>query len=197
MTNTPDYAEIFIAHNASTDDSVIFIKETFPKLKIIQNSENGGFAKGYNDALQQIEAQYYCLLNSDIEVSPHWVEPIMERMDSDFDIAAVQPKLLSYYRRNEFEYAGGAGGFIDKMGYPFCRGRLFNTLEKDEGQYDDACEIFWASGSAMFVKADVWKKLGGLDGDFFAHMEEIDFCWRCKTRGYKVLYCPDSVVYHV
>jgi len=197
MTNTPDYAEIIIADNASTDDSVIFIKETFPNLKIIQNSENGGFAKGYNDALKQIEAQYYCLLNSDIEVSPHWVEPIMERMDSDFDIAAVQPKLRSYYRRKEFEYAGAAGGFIDKLGYPFCRGRVFESVEEDKGQYESPMDVFWATGAALFIRSDIYHKMNGLDEDFFAHMEEIDLCWRIKNAGYRIVAEPQSVIYHV
>ena len=140
-----------------------------------------------------MEADYFVLLNSDVEVTPNWVEPIIDMMEADKNIAICQPKLLSYYQRDTFEYAGGAGGYIDKYGYPFCRGRLFTTLEKDNSQYNDACEIFWATGAAMFVKANVWKRLGGLDGDFFAHMEEIDFCWRAKNAGYKVCYCPQSV----
>ena len=147
--------------------------------------------------LNKVKADYFVLLNSDVEVTPNWIEPVIDMMEADDDIAICQPKLLSFYNRDTFEYAGGAGGYIDKYGYPFCRGRLFTTLEKDNGQYDDACEIFWATGAAMFVKAKVWKQLGGLDGDFFAHMEEIDFCWRAKNGGYKVYYCPQSVVYHI
>lgn len=189
--------EIVIADNGSTDDSLAWLSQAYPALRIIALDKNYGFADGYNKALSQIDADYYVLLNDDVEVTPGWTQPVVQLLQSNPLAAIAQPKLLMHTQRDTFEYAGGAGGFIDKMGYPFCRGRLFNTLEKDEGQYDDACEIFWASGAAMFVKADVWKKLGGLDGDFFAHMEEIDFCWRCKTRGYKVLYCPDSVVYHV
>lgn len=190
-------AEVVIADNGSTDDSLAFLATHYPTLRVIPFDHNYGFADGYNRALAQIEADYYVLLNDDVEVTPHWTEPVVEMMEQEGDIAVAQPKLLMYDQRDTFEYAGAAGGFIDRYGYPFCRGRLFNNLERDEGQYDDRCEIFWASGAAMFVKADVWKKLGGLDGDFFAHMEEIDFCWRVKNAGYRVMYCPDSVVYHV
>jgi len=190
-------AEVIVADNDSSDDSVAFLKEKFPEVKIIQNDTNGGFAKGYNDALKRIDAKYYVLLNSDIEVTPNWVNPVIELMDTDENIAACQPKLLSYYEQEKFEYAGAAGGYIDKYGYPFCRGRIFQTLEKDLGQYDDVAEIFWATGACMFVRAEVYHELGGLDERFFAHMEEIDFCWRSKNEGYKILYCPDSKVYHV
>jgi GT2 family glycosyltransferase len=192
-----EFGEIIIADNASTDNSVSYLKSEFPEIRIIQNIENGGFAKGYNDALAQVDADYFVLLNSDIEVTPNWIEPVIKLMESDSKIAACQPKLLSYYERNKFEYAGAAGGFIDKYGYPFCRGRLFQTIEQDIGQYNDVFEVFWATGACMFVKADVYRKLGGLDNRFFAHMEEIDFCWRAKNAGYKIMYCPDSVVYHV
>lgn len=192
-----DVAEIIVADNGSTDDSVDFLSTHYPSLRIIRLDRNYGFADGYNRALNQVEADYYVLLNSDVEVTPHWIEPVIEQMEQDRQIVAAQPKLLMYDQRDTFEYAGGAGGFIDKYGYPFCRGRLFTTLEKDKGQYDDPCEIFWASGAAMFVKSELWHKLGGLDGDFFAHMEEIDFCWRAKNSGYKVVYCPHSVIYHV
>lgn len=192
-----DVAEIIVADNGSTDDSVDFLSTHYPSLRIIRLDRNYGFADGYNRALDQVEADYYVLLNSDVEVTPHWIEPVIEQMEQDRQIVAAQPKLLMYDQRDTFEYAGGAGGFIDKYGYPFCRGRLFTTLEKDKGQYDDPCEIFWASGAAMFVKSELWHKLGGLDGDFFAHMEEIDFCWRAKNSGYKVVYCPHSVIYHV
>lgn len=190
-------AEIIIADNASTDDSLQFMQENYPEIRIIINSVNGGFSKGYNDALSQIEAEYYVLLNSDIEVTENWINPIINLMDSDKNIAVCQPKLRSFSEREKFEYAGAAGGFIDKYGYPFCRGRLFNTLEVDNGQYDDVCEVFWATGAAMFVRAELYKKYNGLDNDFFAHMEEIDFCWRLKNEGYKIMYCPDSVVFHV
>ena len=146
---------------------------------------------------QQVQADYYLLLNSDVECTPNWLEPLVAMMEADPQVAIAQPKLLMYDRKDTFEYAGGAGGFIDRYGYPFCRGRLFSTLEKDHGQYDDECDIFWATGAAMFVRASVWNELGGLDGDFFAHMEEIDFCWRTHLAGYRVRYCPGSVLYHV
>lgn len=189
--------EVIIADNGSTDGSLPWLAQAYPALRVIALDRNYGFAGGYNKAFQQIEADYYVLLNDDVEVSPGWTKPVVEMLAADPTAAIAQPKLLMQTQRDTFEYAGGAGGFMDRFGYPFCRGRLFATLERDEGQYDDACEIFWASGAAMFVKAAAWHELGGLDGDFFAHMEEIDFCWRCKTQGYKVLYCPRSVVYHV
>lgn len=197
IEHNPDYSEIIVADNASTDDSVEFLKKNYPNVRIIINESNGGFSKGYNDALKQIDAEYYCLLNSDIKVSSDWIDPILELMDSDENIAVCQPKLLSYFEPKKFEYAGAAGGFIDKYGYPFCRGRIFSEIETDHGQYNDVCEIFWATGACMFVKADVYHKFGGLDEDFFAHMEEIDFCWRLKNHGYKIMYCPDSKVYHI
>lgn len=192
-----DAAEVIVADNASTDDSVAFLKTHFPEISIVVNESNGGFAKGYNDALKQVNAEYYVLLNSDIEVTPHWVEPVIAMMDADKTIAACQPKIRSFYEKEKFEYAGAAGGFIDKYGYPFCRGRLFLSVEEDKGQYDDACEVFWATGACMFVRAELFHKYGGLDDDFFAHMEEIDFCWRMKNYNYKIMYCPDSVVYHI
>ncbi len=190
-------AEVIVADNASTDDSVNFLKEHFPEVRLILNQDNGGFAKGYNDALSQLDAEYYVLLNSDIEVTPNWIKPVIELMDSDPAIAACQPKIRSWYERSKFEYAGAAGGFIDAYGYPFCRGRIFFDLEEDQGQYDDACEVFWASGACMFVRAELYHRFGGLDADFFAHMEEIDFCWRLKAEGYRIMYCPDSVVFHI
>ena len=195
--NTSGDAEVIIADNGSTDDSIEFLHTHYPNLRIIQLDQNYGFAEGYNRALAQIEADYYVLLNDDVEVTPHWVEPVIEQMQQNPLTAICQPKLLMYDQRDTFEYAGAAGGFIDRYGYPFCRGRLFDVVEKDHGQYDDPCEIFWASGAAMFVRADVWHQLGGLDGDFFAHMEEIDFCWRAKNKGYRVEYCPKSAIYHV
>lgn len=195
--NTTGDAEVIIADNGSTDDSIEFLHSHYPSLRIIQLDQNYGFAEGYNRALAQVEADYYVLLNDDVEVTPHWIEPVIAQMQQNTQTAICQPKLLMYDRRDTFEYAGAAGGFIDSYGYPFCRGRLFDVVEQDHGQYDDPREIFWASGAAMFVRADVWHQLGGLDGDFFAHMEEIDFCWRAKNKGYRVEYCPQSVVYHV
>lgn len=197
IQHTPSEVDIVVGDNASSDNSVEFLKQSYPQIQIIQNNKNYGFAEGYNKVLDKVYADYFVLLNSDVEVTDNWISPIINMMDADDNIAICQPKLLSYYQRDTFEYAGGAGGYIDKYGYPFCRGRLFTTLEKDNGQYNDVCEIFWATGAAMFVKAKVWKDLGGLDGDFFAHMEEIDFCWRAKNAGYKVYYCPQSVVYHI
>ncbi len=197
IQHSADRAEVIVADNASTDDSVDFLKQNFPHIRLIQNAENGGFSKGYNEALNNVDADYFVLLNSDIEVTPNWIQPVIDLMESDTDIAVCQPKIRSYFNREEFEYAGAAGGFIDRFGYPFCRGRMFNTMETDSGQYDNACEVFWATGAAMFVKASVYKEFGGLDDDFFAHMEEIDFCWRVKNAGYKVMYCPDSTIYHI
>ncbi len=190
-------AEVIIADNNSTDDSIEFLQQHYPHLRLIINKENAGFAGGYNKALAQVDAEYYVLLNSDIEVTDNWVMPIIEEMDKDSSIGAAQPKLLSYYKKDEFEYAGASGGFIDKYGYPFCRGRVFANLEKDEGQYNSIKEIFWATGAAMFVRAEAYHKLGGLDEDFFAHMEEIDFCWRLKHNGYKVMSIPLTIVFHV
>ena len=192
-----DMAEIVVADNASTDDSVAFMREHCPNIRLIINGFNGGFATGYNLALRQIEAEYYVLLNSDIEVTPHWIEPVIALMDADPMVAACQPKILSYYEKNKFEYAGASGGFIDKYGYPFCRGRLFQCLEEDCGQYDDAKEVFWATGACMFVRAEYYHREGGLDDSFFAHVEEIDFCWRMKNLGYKIYCCPESKVYHI
>lgn len=197
IKNSHDDAEIIVADNDSKDNSVEFLKKNFPEIRIIRNNENGGFAKGYNDALKQIEAEYYVLLNSDIEVTPKWIEPIIDLMDTDKSIAACQPKILSYHDRARFEYAGAAGGFIDKYGYPFCKGRLFQDVEMDKGQYDDVEEVFWATGACLFVRADLYHTFGGLDEDFFAHMEEIDFCWRLKQKGYKIMVCPKSTVYHI
>lgn len=192
-----ELAEIVVADNASTDDSVTFMQSHYPDIRLIKNESNGGFATGYNLALRQIEAKYFVLLNSDIEVAPHWIEPAIEMMDSDENIAACQPKILSFYDKTKFEYAGSCGGFIDKYGYPFCRGRIFQNLETDEGQYDTPLEVFWATGACMFVRAELFLKHGGLDDSFFAHMEEIDFCWRMKNLGYKVFCCPQSKVYHI
>jgi GT2 family glycosyltransferase len=191
------FSEIIVADNASTDDSVAFLEKHYPQVRIIVNAENGGFAKGYNDALQRVDAEYYVLLNSDVEVTPGWITSVISLMDTDPAIAACQPKIKAFHNKNLFEYAGAAGGFIDKYGYPFCRGRIFKSAEEDKGQYDDVREIFWATGACMFVRAACFHKVNGFDADFFAHMEEIDLCWRLKNLGYKIMYCPDSVVYHV
>lgn len=189
--------EVTVADNGSTDDSLAFMQKNYPDVPLVCLDRNYGFAGGYNKAIEQVEADYYVLLNSDVECTPRWIEPVIRIMDGNQKIAVMQPKLMMYDCKDTFEYAGGAGGFIDSFGYPFCRGRLFNTLEKDHGQYDDDCDIFWATGAAMFVRASVWRELGGLDADFFAHMEEIDFCWRVHNAGYKVAYCPQSTLYHV
>lgn len=189
--------EVVVADNGSTDDSVGFLEKHYPQVTLIRLDKNYGFAEGYNRALQQLDADYFVLLNSDVECTPGWIEPVVEMMESNPEVAVAQPKLLMFDQKDTFEYAGGAGGFIDRYGYPFCRGRLFSTLEKDHGQYDDERDIFWATGACMFVRASMWRELGGLDGDFFAHMEEIDFCWRTLLAGYSVRYCPRSAVYHV
>lgn len=195
--NSNDFTEIIVADNASTDDSINFIKNNYPTVKLIINKKNYGFAKGYNEALKHVNSEYVVLLNSDIEVTPHWIEPVIELMDADKSIAACQPKIKDYNNQKYFEYAGAAGGFIDYLGYPFCRGRIFNHLEEDKGQYDDVTEIFWASGACMFVRMEYYNQVGGLDNHFFAHMEEIDLCWRLKNLGYKIMFTPHSTVYHV
>ncbi len=197
IDHSHEFAEVIVADNASTDGSIEMLSENFPLIRLIQNSSNRGFSTGYNLALNQIDADYYILLNSDIEVTAGWIEPVINMMEHDKNIAACQPKILSYNQKDYFEYAGAGGGFIDSYGYPFCRGRLFQEIERDEGQYDDEAEVFWASGACMFVRAELFHKMGGLDDDFFAHMEEIDFCWRLKNAGYKIMYCPRSVVYHI
>ena len=189
--------EIVVGDNASTDDSIAFVREKFPEIRILENQTNLGFAGGYNAVLSQVDSDYFVLLNSDVEVTLNWIEPVITLMESDALIAAAQPKLKDWNNKNRFEYAGAAGGFIDKFGYPFCRGRVFDTLEDDQGQYDQTSEIFWASGAALFIKKPYWDEVGGFDADFFAHMEEIDLCWRLKNKGYKVMYCPESTVYHV
>jgi GT2 family glycosyltransferase len=195
-SDKPDY-KIIIADNNSTDDSVEFVRQNYTQIDIISFNSNFGYAKGYALALPQIDTEYYVLLNSDVEVTSDWIEPIVHLMDKNPEIAAVMPKILSYYNRNFFEYAGAAGGFIDKYGFPFCQGRILAEVEKDINQYNSPKEIFWASGACMFLRSSAYSQTGGLDGDFFAHMEEIDLCWRLKRLGYKIYYCPDSVVYHV
>ena len=190
-------ADIYVADNASTDDSISFVKATYPSIKIIRNKNNGGYAKGYNDALKHIEADVFCLLNNDVEVTENWLQPIIKTFELHKNTAIIQPKLLDYKKKDFFEYAGAAGGFIDKFGYPYCRGRIFNSIEKDLGQYNDSSEIFWASGACLFIRSYVFKKLHGFDEYFFAHMEEIDLCWRAKNSGFDVKYVGNSEVYHV
>jgi len=190
-------ADIYVADNASTDDSIAFVTTNYPTVKIIKNTENGGFAKGYNDALIHVEADIYCLLNSDVEVTPNWLIPIIDAFSNIPDVAIIQPKILDLLKKDYFEYAGAGGGFIDQLGYPFCRGRIFQTLERDNGQYDDIKEIFWATGACMFVKKNVFEELNGFDADYFAHQEEVDFCWRAKNHGYKIMYVGTSKVYHL
>jgi GT2 family glycosyltransferase len=190
-------AEIYIADNASTDDSILFITTHFPAVKIIKNESNFGFAQGYNKALLQVDAEIYALVNSDIEVTKNWLQPILETFHNEPKTAIIQPKILDYKSKDCFEYAGAAGGFIDKYGYPFCRGRIFETIEKDANQYDDDCAIFWASGACFFIRSSVYKTLNGFDADFFAHQEEIDLCWRAFNKGFKIKYNSKSVVYHV
>jgi GT2 family glycosyltransferase len=197
MASTWPGLEVVMGDNASTDDSVAFVSENYPTVSIIQNDKNYGFTGGYNRILAQVDADYYILLNSDVEVVPGWIEPVISLMESDELIAAAAPKLLAYAQKDTFEHAGAAGGFIDAYGYPFCRGRLFNEVEKDHGQYEQSGEVFWASGASLFIKKKYWDLAGGFDERFFAHMEEIDLCWRLKNRGYKVMYCAQSTVYHV
>ncbi len=189
--------EVIVIDNASTDDSLDLLKTEFPSVRVIILSENLGFSGGYNEGLKQVNSEYVVLLNSDIEVSPNWINPVVNFMDAHPDIAACQPKILDFKKKTHFEYAGACGGFIDMLGYPFCRGRLFQTLEEDKGQYDTQEEVFWASGACLFTRKDLYYKLGGLEPDFFAHMEEIDLCWRFWNNGYKVAVCPEAIVYHV
>ncbi len=188
---------IYLADNASTDNSIAFVKEHFPNIKIIENKTNYGFAKGYNEALQSVEEDIYVLVNSDIEVTENWLKPILTAFEEDQKTAIIQPKILDYKSKNYFEYAGAAGGFIDQYGYPFCRGRIFDTVEKDLGQYDTSIEISWATGACFFIRKDVFRELNGFDPDFFAHQEEIDLCWRALNKGHKIKYIWNSTVYHV
>ena len=190
-------ATIYVADNASTDTSIDVLKNEFPTVKIIENTGNYGFAKGYNEALKCVEEPYYALVNSDIEVTENWLQPIEAIFNNEPNTAIIQPKLLDYKKKTYFEYAGAAGGFIDKYGFPFCRGRIFDTLEEDLGQYDTETEIFWATGACFFIRKEVFRSLQGFDGDFFAHQEEIDLCWRANNVGHTIKYCPTSVVYHV
>ena len=192
-----DEAAVYVADNASTDTSLTLLRTVFPEVRVIELDRNWGFADGYNKALRQVDAEYYLLLNSDIEVTHHWLTPLTEYMDTHPDIAACQPKLLSMADRDSFEYAGAAGGFIDRYGYPFCRGRLFSTVERDNGQYDYPADVLWATGAALMIRSQDYWDAGGLDGRFFAHNEEIDLCWRLRLRGRRIVCLPESQVYHV
>ena len=190
-------ATIYVVDNASTDDSNSYIKAFYPTVTIVKNDSNLGFASGYNEALKNIDAELFALVNSDIEVTKNWLQPIITTFENESTTAIIQPKILDYKRKDYFEYAGAAGGYIDQYGYPYCRGRIFDTLEKDNGQYNDNCEIFWASGACFFIRSQVYQELNGFDGEFFAHQEEIDLCWRAINEGYKIKYNSQSVVYHV
>ena len=192
-----DEATVYVADNASTDDSLVMLREHFPEVHLIELDKNWGFAEGYNKALGQIDAQYYLLLNSDIEVTHHWLTSMIELLDAHEDIAACQPKLLSIADRDQFEYAGASGGYLDKYGYPFCRGRIFETVERDNGQYDYQQDILWATGAALMIRSKDYWEVGGLDGRFFAHNEEIDLCWRLRIKGRRIVCLPESYVYHV
>ena len=196
ITNSPE-ATIYVADNASTDDSIAFVKNRYPEIQIIRNHENGGYAKGYNDALKQVDADIFVLLNSDVEVTKNWIHPILSAFEENPDMAAAQPKILDFNKKDTFEYAGAAGGFIDKYAFPYCRGRIFDTLEKDVGQYDDNAQIFWASGACLFIRSKDFWEVNGFDEDYFAHQEEIDLCWRLNARGRKVYCIGASKVYHV
>lgn len=192
-----DGARVIVADNASTDDSVEYVRVNFPTVELIENSSNGGFAKGYNDALKKVDSKYYLLLNSDIEVTAGWLKPLLEVMDKDEQVAGCQPKILSYHQTGTFEHAGASGGFLDVDFFPFCRGRIFDSIETDYHQYDNPSEVFWATGAALLIRSEIFHKLGGFDEMFFAHMEEIDLCWRAKKQGYSFHVQPASVVYHV
>jgi GT2 family glycosyltransferase len=196
-TNLPFRTELVIADNGSSDDSVSYLQEFWPSIRLIRFDSNHGFAKGYNMALSQVKADYYVLLNSDVEVTTGWINPMIELLENDSSIAACQPKILSYQHRSLFEYAGAAGGWLDKYGYPFAKGRIFDICEEDRGQYDQAEPVFWASGAALFIRSAVFHAMKGFDEYFFAHQEEIDLCWRIQLAGYKIYSCPRSVVYHV
>jgi len=197
LEHSSNEAVTYVADNASTDDSMAYLERNHPDVRVLPLDRNWGFAEGYNKALKQVEAEYFVLLNSDIEVTPHWLTPMVDFMDKHPDVAACQPKLLSMNNRGEFEYAGAAGGFIDRLGYPFCRGRVFDTVEKDNGQYDEPMQVMWATGACLVIRANDYFQAGGLDASFFAHNEEIDLCWRLNIMGKKVFCLPESRVYHV
>jgi len=198
IAHTPaDVAEVVVADNGSTDASISILEDRFPAVRLIRLDRNYGFAEGYNKALEHTEAEYTVMLNSDVEVTPGWIDAPLAIMEGDAGVAAVQPKIRSQRRRSHFEYAGAAGGYIDLYGYPYCRGRMLSIVEEDRGQYDDVADIFWASGACLFIRTKVYKQEGGLDATFFAHQEEIDLCWRLRARGYRIVYTPQSVVFHV
>ncbi len=198
IAHTPaDKAEIVVADNGSTDGSVDFLKEKFPEVRIISFDKNYGFAEGYNQALKHIDANYSVLLNSDVEVTPNWLNAPLKAMEADQQIVAAQPKILAQKNKRFFEYAGASGGFMDRYGYPYCRGRVLHAIEMDEGQYDSPIDVLWATGACLFIRTEIFKQEGGLDGRFFAHQEEIDLCWRLRCRGYRIVCTPDSIVYHV
>ncbi len=196
LENSPE-ANVYVADNGSTDNSVETMRREFPQIPLIEFDKNHGFAEGYNLAIGEVSEEYVLLLNSDVKVSPRWLQPLLEHMDANAGVAACQPKILSYRNMACFEYAGAAGGFIDKWGYPYCRGRIFGTVEKDEGQYSTPCDVFWATGAALMVRRKVYADNGGLDPRFFAHMEEIDFCWRLRSRGFRIVCVPQSYVFHI
>ncbi len=196
VRHTP-HAEIIVADNCSTDGSVAWLRGNFPDVRIIENPDNGGFSRGYNLALSQVDAEYYVLLNSDVEVTPQWLEPMLKLMEKNPRIAACHPKIKSFHNRTHFEHAGAAGGYIDRWGYPFCRGRMFHETETDQGQYNDSRAVFWATGTCMVIRRAAYWQVGGLDNDFFAHMEEIDLCWRLQNHGYDIFCCAQSEVYHL
>lgn len=197
VSSSADLAKVYLADNASTDDSVSYCKEHFPEVVIIQNSVNGGYAKGYNDALQDIQADLFVLLNSDVETPAGWLAPMITLFEKESSLGAAQPKILDLNKRTHFEYAGAAGGFLDALGYPYCRGRIFEHCERDNAQYNDTIEVQWASGACLFVKADVFKNVGGFDEDYFAHQEEIDLCWRIRNAGFKIMGSGESAVFHL
>ena len=197
VTQYSSEEDVYVVDNASTDGSITFLEKYYPAIRIIKNTTNGGFAKGYNDGLKHIDADIYCLLNSDVEVTENWLVPIKKTFAQLQEASIIQPKILDLKQKEYFEYAGAAGGFIDQLGYPFCRGRIFQALEKDRGQYNDIREIFWATGACMFIRSNVFKHLNGFDEDYFAHQEEVDLCWRAKNEGHKVYYVGTSEVYHL
>ncbi len=192
-----DISEIVVADNGSTDNSLAVLREKFPSVRTIPLDRNYGFAEGYNKAIHEIDNEYVVLLNSDVEVTPGWLDAPLSALEADPAIAAAQPKILSWHNRDHFEYAGAAGGYMDIYGYPYCRGRVLHVVEKDHGQYDTTADILWATGACLFVRTDIYKEVGGLDAEFFAHQEEVDMCWRLRSRGYRVVCTPQSVVYHV
>jgi len=197
VTAYSEGAQVIVADNASSDDSVAFLRAHYPEVRVIENRENYGFAGGYNEALREVDADLFCLLNSDVQVTKGWLPPVLELFAQNLDIGIVQPKIKDLNRPAFFEYAGAAGGFLDRFGYPFCRGRIFQSLEEDRGQYDDTCEIFWATGACMFIRKAVFQELGGFDPDYFAHQEEVDLCWRARNHGYRIYYTGKSEVFHM